>query len=89
MNVRKDVDYSGLFADIDSIMEEEMTQKELYYEIGRLIAMHPTKGAAVAAAEHLQKARPDLKGFSSRNVRRMREFYLNYRDDAVSMSHAM
>ena len=89
MNVRKDVDYSKLFADIDGVMTEQMTLMELYCEIGRLVSMHPAKGAAVAAAEFIQRAYPDVSGFSARNVRRMREFYLAYEDDPTTMHTAM
>ena len=89
MNVRKNIDYSGLFAEIDTVMAVERTQMELYHEIGRLVAVHSAKGAAVAAAAYLKQSQPDRKGFSPRNVRRMREFYLTYRGDSGILSEAM
>ena len=89
MNVRKEIDYSALFADIDAVMTMKLTQMELYREIGRLVAAHPAKGAAVAAADYLKQIQLDAKGFSSRNVRRMRDFYLSYRSDTAAMSNAM
>ena len=89
MNARKEIDYSGLFADIDAVMTMKLTQMELYREIGRLVAAHPAKGAAVAAADYLRKTQPDAKGFSSRNVRRMRDFFLAYKDDSRIMTEAM
>ena len=89
MNVRKEIDYSALFADIDAVMTMKLTQMELYREIGRLVAARPPKGAAVAAADYLKQTQPEAKGFSSRNVRRMRDFYLSYRSDTAAMSNAM
>ena len=89
MNVRKEIDYSVLFADIDAVMTMKLTQMELYREIGRLVAAHPAKGAAAAAADYLKKTMPDAKGFSSRNVRRMRDFFLAYKDDSRIMTEAM
>ena len=35
------------------------------------------------------ETQPDAKGFSSRNVRRMRDFYLSYRSDTAAMSNAV
>ena len=89
MNVRKEIDYSALFADIDAVMTMKLTQMELCREIGRLVAAHPAKGAAVAAADYLKQTQPGAKGFSSRNVRRMRDFYLSYKSDTAAMSNAM
>lgn len=62
---------------------------ELYREIGRLICERPEKGAAVAVAEHLQIAYPDIGGFSPRNVRRMRALYRMYENDPAIMWEAM
>ena len=78
MNVRKSIDYSTLFERIDAVLAAGLPQMETCCEIGRLIAERTEKGAAVAVAEHLQQARPDISGFSARNVRRMREFYIAY-----------
>ena len=74
MNVRKHVDYSAMYAALDTLMAEELPQMKLYSGIGRLINARPEKGAAVAAAEYLQNKYPDVSGFSPRNLRRMREF---------------
>ncbi len=64
MNVKKPTDYSGLFAALDTLMAANLPQMELYCEIGRLVSGRPEKGAAVAAAEYLHSAYPDLPGFS-------------------------
>ena len=56
MNVRKPVDYSAMFAALDSLMKVFLTQMELYCEIGKLVSARPEKGAAVAAAEYLSMA---------------------------------
>ena len=89
MNVRKSIDYSTLFERIDAVLAAGLPQMETYREIGRLIAERTEKGAAVAVAEHLQQARPDISGFSARNVRRMREFYIAYQSNPEAMNAAM
>ena len=78
INVRKPVDYSAMFAVLDTLMAANLPQMELYCGIGRLVRGRPEKGAAVAAAEYLCAAYPDASGFSPRNLRRMREFYHTY-----------
>ena len=65
MNVRKNIDYGELFEQLDAVISANFSQMETYCEIGRLIAKRPEKGAAVAAAEHLQLTNPDVSGFSS------------------------
>lgn len=89
MNVRKSIDYSELFAALDQAVLSSMPEMELYKEIGKLIVSRHEKGAAVAAAEYLRAEYPDIIGFSSRNVRRMRDFYRAYENDAASLSAAM
>lgn len=79
MNVRKPTDYSTMFAALDKLMTAQLSQMELYCEIGRTVSGRPEKGAAVAAADYLQKTYPDMSGFSPRNLRRMREFYRSIR----------
>ena len=89
MNVRNPVDYSTMFAVLDSLMEATLPQTELYCEIGMLVCARPEKGAAVAAAEYLGKAYPNAKGFSPRNLRRMREFWRTYADAPEVMAETM
>ena len=89
MNVRKDIDYSELFEQIDAILAAELPQMETCREIGCLIAGRAEKGAAVAVAERIQLTHPDVSGFSARNVRRMREFYLAYEGEPDAMLAAM
>ena len=74
MNIRKPNDYSAL----DVLMGSDLTEMELYCEIGRAVCGRTEKGAAVMAAEYLQSRYPERKGFSPRNLRRMRLFYLTY-----------
>ena len=64
MNVRKPVDYSAMFAALDTLMAANLPQMELYCGIGRLVSGRPEKGAAVTAAEHLRGSYPDASGFS-------------------------
>ncbi len=89
MNVRKPVDYSAMFAALDTLMTADLPQMELYCEIGRLVSDRPEKGAAVAAAEYLCGAYPDASGFSPRNLRRMREFYRAYESAPEVLGEAM
>ena len=49
----------------------------------------PEKGAAVAAAEYISAAHPDMSGFSPRGLRRMRDFYRAYKNDLALMAEAM
>ena len=78
MNVRKPIDYSAMYANLDILMVEKLPQMELYFEIGKLVSASLEKGAAVAAAEYLSGAYSGVSGFSPRNLRRMREFYRTY-----------
>ena len=89
MIVRKPTEYSALFAALDGLMAAKLPQMELYCEIGRLVSGRPEKGAAVAAAEHLKGAHPDVPGFSPRNLRRMRDFYRTYADSPEMLAGAM
>ena len=89
MNVRKPVDYSAMFAALDTLMAADLPQMELYCEIGRLVSGRTEKGAAVAAAEYLCDAYPDVSGFSPRNLRRMREFYRAYENAPEVLAEAM
>lgn len=89
MNVRKEIDYSELFEQIGAVLNTKLPQMETYREIGHLIVGCTEKGAAVAVAEYVQQANPDVRGFSARNVRRMREFYLAYEGEPETMLTAM
>ena len=89
MNIRKPIDYSILFSEIDKLMAEQLPQMELYCEIGRLVSGRLEKGAAVAASEYLQMTYPDVEGFSPRNLRRMRAFYAVYEESPEIMQLAM
>ena len=89
MSVRKQVDYSAMFAALYALMAEDLPQTELYCEIGRLVSGRPEKGAAVAAAEYLCGAYLDASGFSPRNLRRMREFYRTYENTPEILAQAM
>ena len=78
MNIRKAVDYSAMFAALESAMESDLPQMKLYCEVGKIVCTRSEKGAAVAAAEFLKEQYPDMTGFSPRNVRRMRNFWQLY-----------
>ena len=89
MNIRKAVDYSTMFATLESVMKADLPQMELYCEIGRVVSGRGEKGAAVAASEYLQAAYPAAEGFSPRNLRRMREFYAAYEESPEIIRLAM
>ena len=89
MNIRKPIDYSILFSEIDKLMAGQLPQMKLYCEIGRLVSDRAEKGAAVAASEYLQAAYPAADGFSPRNVRRMRAFYAAYEESPEIIRLAM
>ena len=89
MNIRKDIDYSEMYAELDKAMAADMTQMELYCEIGKAVCRRTEKGAAVAAAAYLSRQYPDVQGFSPRNLRRMREFYRTYQGQPALLSLAM
>ena len=70
-------------------MAEQLSQMNLYCEIGRLVSSKAEKGAAVVASEHLRAAYPAADGFSPRNLRRMRAFYAAYEKSPEIMRLAM
>lgn len=89
MNIRKIIDYSEMYAELDKTMAADIPQMELYCEIGKAVCQRTEKGAAVAAAAYLSKQYPDVQGFSPRNLRRMREFYRTYQGQPALLSLAM
>lgn len=89
MNIRKPVGHSALYAVLNTLMASSLPQMELYHEIGKLVSAKPEKGTAVAAAEYLSKAYPDIKGLSPRNLRRMRQFYRTYESSPQILDEAM
>ena len=89
MNKRKPVDYTELYTQLDAALDGAATQMEQYAAIGKAVALRSEKGAAVAAADYLREAHPELSGFSPRNLRRMRAFYQTYRDQHDLLELAM
>lgn len=89
MNIRKNIDYSEMYAALDAAMATDKDQMELYCEMGKAVSRRSEKGAAVMAAEYLKKQYPDVSGFSPRNVRRMRDFYRIYENNPALLSLAM
>ena len=89
MNVRKPVDYSTMYRELTASLTQNLLQMDEVYAIGKAISQRPEKGAAVAAAEFLQAKFPDRTGFSTRNVRRMRDFYKTYENDQTLLQLAM
>lgn len=89
MNIRKPADYSAMHRELTEILARNLPQMDEIYAIGKAVSRRPEKGAAVAAAEFLQTVFPDRTGFSSRNVRRMRDFYRTYENDEQLLRLAM
>lgn len=89
MNIRKNNDYSEMYETLDHLMAQELPQMELYCEIGKAVCRRTEKGSAVMASEYLNKRCPDVKGFSPRSLRRMRDFYRTYENHPALLSRAM
>ena len=89
MNKRKPVDYTDLYAQLETALCRNKKQMEQYAAIGKAVALRPEKGAAVAAAGYIREAHPELSGFSPRNLRRMRAFYQTYGDRPDLLELAM
>ena len=62
---------------------------ELYCEICKTVCQRGEKDAAVMAFKYLNKQYPDVKGFSPRSLRRMRDFYRTYENHSALLSCAM
>ena len=89
MNIRKNIDYTNLYEALDALMARQLPQMELYCGIGKAVCRRTEKGAAVMASEYLNQHYPDVKGFSPRSLRRMRDFYRTYEDHPSLLSRAM
>lgn len=89
MNVRKNIDYSEMYKELDMLMAKKLSRMKLYCGIGKAVCRRADKGAAVMASEYLNKKYPDVKGFSPRSLRRMRDFYRTYENHPVLLSRAM
>ena len=89
MNIRKNIDYSEMYEQLDNLMLQQLPQMVLYCEIGKVVCRRTEKGAAVMASEYLNKQYPDVKGFSPRSLRRMRDFYRTYENNPGALSRAM
>ena len=64
MNIRKNIDYSEMYAELDKAMAADIPQMELYCKIGKAVCRRTEKGAAVAAAAYLSRQYPDVQGLS-------------------------
>ena len=89
MNIRKNTDYSEMYEELSKLVAKDILQMELYCNIGRAVCQRVEKGAAVAAAEYLSSRYPDVRGFSPRNLRRIRDFYRMYENEPKLMALTM
>ena len=78
-----------MYEALDMLMAMQLPQTELYCVIGKTVCQRTEKGAAVMASEYLNKQYPDVKGFSPRSLRRMRDFYRTYENHSALLSRAM
>ena len=78
-----------MYEALDMLMAMQLPQMELYCEIGKAVCRRTEKGAAVMAFEYLNKQYPDVKGFSPRSLRRMRDFYRTYENHSALLFRAM
>ncbi len=61
---------------------------QLYWEIGKYVSQKVEKenwGKSIVQelSEYIQKNEPEIKGFSARNIWRMKQFYETYKDDQI------
>lgn len=89
MNIRKNIDYNEMYEALNDAVKSKSDQMNMYARIGQIVSARAEKGAAVAAAEYLQENHTDIQGFSPRNLRRMRDFYNTYSQDASAFELAM
>ena len=59
MNIRKNTDYSDLYAEINKVLSADLSQMKLYLELGKLVSGRPEKGAAVMVAEYITAVYPN------------------------------
>ena len=78
-----------MYEAIDAVMVQKLPQMQLYTAIGKIVCSRSEKGAAVMASEYVRAYYPDVRGFSPRNLRRMRDFYRMYEDEPRLLSIAM
>ena len=61
---------------------------DLYWQVGEIIsrkiaAAEWGDGVVQQLADHIAQTQPGLRGFTKRNLFRMRQFYETYKDDAI------
>lgn len=89
MNIRKNTDYSDLYAEINKVLSADLSQMKLYLELGKLVSGRPEKGAAVMVAEYITAVYPNRTGFFPRNLRRMRDSFRMYKEHPKILKEAM
>ena len=101
-NTFSDTDYVQLLDQVKSRIREARVRAglaanrelvALYWEIGKLIVgRQKAEGWGSAVIERLSRdirhEFPDLKGFSPRNIWRMRAFYLAYTEEVTNLPQA-
>ena len=70
-------------------LHANLSQMELYLELGGLVSSRPEKGTAIMTAGDITVNYPEWTGFSPRSLRRMREFYRMYEGHPKVLAQAM
>ena len=90
-NSRFDQDFAEILRQIQQTRQKVFAQAntalmELYWHVGKIVSekvQHEEwgKGVVQALARYIAQTDPDIKGFSDKNLWRMKQFYETYRDD--------
>ncbi len=64
MNIRKNIDYSEMYAELDKAMAADIPQMELYCEIGKAVCQRTEKGAAVRCVQLRKHSKAREKRYS-------------------------
>ncbi|MFI3255774.1 MAG: DUF1016 N-terminal domain-containing protein [Eubacteriales bacterium] len=67
---------------------EAQTLMNLYSTIGEIIVKEESSSFVAELAKEITKNCAGVKGFSARNLRRMRDFYITYSSDEVLLAEA-
>ena len=71
-----------------AVLEVNTALIELYWQVGQFISRKIEQaewgdGVVAQLAEHLARTQPGLRGFTGRNLFRMRQFYEAYQGDEI------
>lgn len=86
-----DQDFAGILRKIQKTRQKVFARAntalmDLYWNVGKIISEKVQqedwgKGVVKALAQYISRTDPDIKGFSDKNLWRMKQFYETYRED--------